>query len=49
VSEKHAVFSVRVGIHWRAFGYRDVELGADTLTWFWIGSHADYDKLVAGL
>jgi len=49
VSEKHTVFSVRVGIHWRALGYRDVELGEDTLTWFWIGSHADYDKLVAGL
>jgi len=49
VSEKHAAFSVRVGIHWRALGYRDVALGQDTVTWFWIGSHADYDKLVAGL
>jgi len=49
VSGEHAVFSVRVGIHWRALGYRDVELGEDTVTWFWIGSHADYDKLVAGL
>jgi hypothetical protein len=31
--------------HWRALGYRDVELGEHSLTWFWIGSHADYDKL----
>jgi hypothetical protein len=49
VSEKHAVFSVRVGIHWRALGYRDVARGEDIVTWFWIGSHAEYDKLVAGL
>jgi hypothetical protein len=49
VSEKHAVFSVRIGIHWRALGYRNAEPGKDTLTWFWIGSHADYDKLVSGL
>jgi len=26
VSQKHAVFSVRVGIRWRALEYRDVEL-----------------------
>ena len=50
VSEKHAVFSVRVGIHWRrALGYRDTEGGEDTFTRFWIGSHAEYDKLMAGL
>ena len=49
VSEKHAAYSVRVGIHWRALGFRDAGEGEDTLTWFWIGSHGDYDKLVAGL
>ena len=35
-------WSVRVGIHHRA-------LGADILggvLWFWIGSHAEYDRLV---
>jgi hypothetical protein len=36
------IWSVRVGIHWRALGVRD----ADTLVWFWIGSHADYDRLI---
>jgi len=36
------VWSVRVGIHWRALGVR-----ADgTMIWFWIGSHADYDRLI---
>jgi hypothetical protein len=35
-------WSVRVGLHYRALA---VEHGAD-LIWFWIGSHADYDKLL---
>jgi len=34
--------SVRVGLHWRALA---VEQGTD-LIWFWIGSHADYDRLL---
>ena len=42
VSESHGAYSVRVGIHWRAVGVRD----GDTMTWFWIGSHADYDRLI---
>ena len=49
VSEKHAAYSVRIGIHWRAVGYRDAGESDDILTWFWIGSHADYDKLLAAL
>jgi hypothetical protein len=47
VSSTHQAYSVRVGIHWRALGYRDVMAGQDVITWFWIGFHADYDKLVA--
>jgi hypothetical protein len=35
-------WSVRVGIHYRALGV-DLEGG---ILWFWIGSHADYDRLV---
>jgi hypothetical protein len=34
------VYSVRVGIHYRAVARRDDE----TLYWFWIGSHSDFDK-----
>jgi len=49
ISEKHAAHSVRVGIHWRALGYREAGPGEDIVTRFWIGSHADYDKLVVGL
>jgi len=36
------LWSVRVGGHYRALG-DDV---ADGVQWFWIGPHADYDKLV---
>lgn len=35
-------FSARVGISYRAVA----SLDGDTLVWFWIGSHADYDKLL---
>jgi len=49
VSERHAVFSVRVGLHWRAVGHRENDGNEDTLTWFWGGSHADYDQMIARL
>ena len=35
-------FSVRVGLSHRVLGV-EVEGG---VLWFWIGSHADYDKIV---
>jgi hypothetical protein len=35
-------WSVRVGMNYRALGI-DVEGG---ILWFWIGSHADYDRLI---
>ena len=37
------IFSARVGMSYRAVGVRD----GDTMVWYWIGSHADYDNLVA--
>jgi hypothetical protein len=33
---------VRVGIGWRALGVKQ----EDTMVWFWIGSHAEYDRLL---
>ena len=36
------LYSVRVALGWHALGLLD----ANTITWFWIGSHADYDRLV---
>lgn len=37
--------SVRVGLHYRALA---VEVPGGLL-WFWIGSHADYDRLIGGV
>ncbi len=42
VGRRYPAFSVRVGIGWRALGVRQ----ADTMVWFWIGSHAEYDRLL---
>ena len=36
------IFSVRITIDYRAIGVVD----GDEITWFWIGSHSDYDKLL---
>jgi hypothetical protein len=35
--------SVRVGLYYRALGIPV----AEGIQWFWIGSHADYDRLIA--
>ena len=37
-------WSVRVGLHYRALV---VEEGSDVI-WFWIGHHAEYDRLLGG-
>lgn len=42
VSDQEPLYSVRVGLGWRALGL----LEGDTITWFWIGSHGEYDKLI---
>ena len=42
IHSKKPIYSVRIGIHWRAIGVKE----GDTITWFWVGSHADYDKLI---
>jgi hypothetical protein len=36
------IVSVRIGIAYRALGI-DV---SDGILWFWIGSHADYDRVI---
>jgi hypothetical protein len=39
------IYSVRIGTGWRALAYKKSE----TIIWFWIGSHADYDKILSQL
>lgn len=36
-------WSVRVGLRYRALG---ISVEPDTIVWFWIGTHAAYDRLV---
>jgi hypothetical protein len=38
-----SLYSGRIAKDWRAFGYLDDE----TITWFWIGSHSDYERLIS--
>lgn len=39
------IYSARVGMGYRALGVRN----KDRIIWFWIGTHAEYDKLVPRL
>jgi len=45
IHKTQAVYSVRINLSYRALGIKQ----ANTLIWFWIGSHAEYDKLIASL
>jgi hypothetical protein len=36
------IYSVRIGMDYRATGIRD----EDNVIWYWIGSHAEYNKLI---
>lgn len=42
VSGTEDIYSVRIGLGYRALGL----LEGAIVTWFWIGSHADYDRLL---
>ncbi len=42
VGNKRPVYSIRVGQDYRALGV----LQGDTVTWFWIGHHDDYVRLL---
>lgn len=35
-------FTIRIGTHYRALG----RLSSGTVTWVWIGTHSEYDKLM---
>ncbi len=45
VNPSPPIYSVRIGINYRALGLRDEE----QIYWFWIGSHAEYDDLLRRL
>ncbi len=45
VHASEPIYSVRVSRDYRAVGIRE----GDTVIWFWIGSHTDYDDLISCL
>jgi hypothetical protein len=46
LNTEQPTYSVRAGIGWRAVG---VMKDSETIVWFWIGSHSNYDKLLKNL
>ncbi len=45
IHDVEPVYSVRVTLGYRALGV----VHADRVVWFWIGSHADYDRVLTRL
>jgi hypothetical protein len=45
VSQRQPIYSVRVGLGYRALGLRE----GDHIYWFWIGPHSGYDELLRRL
>lgn len=45
VSSKGPTYSARIGLHYRALAIRK----SGYYLWFWIGTHADYDKILSRL
>lgn len=43
VHAKMPIYSARISKNYRVVGRQD----GDTMIWFWIGSHAEYDKLLS--
>lgn len=42
VRDHNPTHSARVGAHYRVLGYFE----GDTVVWVWIGTHAEYDRLL---
>lgn len=43
IHRQESLYAVRINRGWRALGLLD----GDTISWVWIGSHAEYEKLIA--
>ena len=42
IHSERPIYSVRIGRDYRAVGLKE----GDSIIWFWIGSHSDYDTLL---
>jgi hypothetical protein len=45
VNDRLPIYSVRIGMDYRAIGI----LKNDTITWFWIGKHDEYERILKSL
>jgi len=45
VHKTKPIYSVRITLSYRAIEVKE----KNTLIWFWIGTHAEYDKLISSL
>ena len=45
VHDRLPIYSARVDLDWRAVG----TMQGDTMVWFFVGPHADYEKLLSQL
>jgi len=43
VHQSLPIYSVRIDLDWRAVG----TLQKNTMIWYWVGSHRDYEKLLS--
>jgi isopenicillin N synthase-like dioxygenase len=43
VHPSRPIYSVRINLSHRALGVKD----GDSIVWFWIGSHGEYDRLTS--
>jgi hypothetical protein len=40
---KNSLYSVRISLGYRAVG---IMRNRETIVWFWVGSHSDYERLI---
>jgi hypothetical protein len=43
IHSSEPIYSVRVSLGWRVLGLWE----GDTISWFWIGPHAEYDQIIS--
>ena len=45
VHVRQPIYSARIDLDWRVLGLRE----GDTMVWFWVGPHSEYERLLKRL
>ena len=45
IHSSQPIYSVRIDLDWRALGLME----GDTMIWFWVGPHSEYERLLKKL